>query len=214
MPASSANNLWAKFVTAAKADPKKAGFLGFLALVMVVLWVRFMMGSSVPAGAEAAPTDAAPAPATDNLPPVSPSTGRALKAMQDWSRGPVAPATRNIFTVHYGYFPGDDKSAASGDGEFSDPDQKSRPDPAEEKARREALRASLEQDASQHVHLQSVLMGDVPKAMVNETLVREGDMITRSDGDKVVSTGFRVLRIVGRGIVIARDGVRIEIDFK
>jgi hypothetical protein len=213
MAANSVNGLWAKFVTAAKADPKKAGFLGVLAVVMVFLWVRYMAGSSGPSGAIAASADATPAATTDNPPPMSPSATHALKALQDWTRSAVAPSARNIFAVHYGYFPTDGKSpASSGDG-FSDPAQKSRADLAEEKAERDARRAAIKRDAAADVRLQSILMGDVPKAMVNETLVREGDMITKYDGDKIVST-YRVLKIDGKGIVVIRDGVRIEIDFK
>jgi hypothetical protein len=47
-------------------------------------------------------------------------------------------------------------------------------------------------------------MGQKPKAMVNGKLVVEGDVVE----------GFRVLKIGPRGIIVERDGIRLEVLMK
>jgi hypothetical protein len=54
------------------------------------------------------------------------------------------------------------------------------------------------------LHLQSVVMGTSPRAMVDGQLLAEGDVVAN----------FRVLRIEARGITVEREGIKLEVTFK
>jgi hypothetical protein len=72
----------------------------------------------------------------------------------------------------------------------------------QEKARR-ILIGNLQAQASK-LNLQSTVMSNgSTKAMVNGTLVEEGDTVS----------GFKILKIEARRMVVEREGIRLEVYF-
>jgi hypothetical protein len=71
---------------------------------------------------------------------------------------------------------------------------------ADQRKERQILIENLQRQASQ-LRIQTILMGENPRALINGTLVGEGD----------VAASFRVLRIEARRLVVEREGVRLEI---
>jgi hypothetical protein len=74
---------------------------------------------------------------------------------------------------------------------------------ADQRGKRASLVASLKLDADQ-VRPQSTMMGTSPRAMINGTLVAEGEEIE----------SFRVLKIEPRGIIVEREGIRLAIPMR
>ena len=205
-------------VRQAQADPKKATVLALLVAVLIVMWYRVMSGG-VPASASATPTGGvgastafAAGPATPTAaadPARGPRSAAATAALQDWVlRRPIAPLSRNLFAVNYDLFPTDGARAPEpavrverGDG-FWDQLAKSmaaRADQIKEhRARVETLRAEAAK-----LKVQSTLMGQSPRAMVNGRLVGLGDVVA----------SFRVTRIEARRIVVEREGIKFGLRF-
>jgi hypothetical protein len=205
----SINNAWDKFRAAAKKDPKKAGVLAVLVLVMGGMWVK-VLGRPAPATAAAA--DAAPATAAVT-PAGAPGTGSAAPSYKPksksatraaWAAMKLAPASRNLFQIDYqryersGKAPGDQPLT---EGQTSSP--KSGPSPADLKKERQILVNNLQSQATQ-LKLQTIVMGASPKALVNGRLVGEGDVIA----------SFRVAKITARGITVEREGIRFDVSMK
>ena len=74
---------------------------------------------------------------------------------------------------------------------------------AEEQHKRENLIQNLRQQAGQ-LQLTSTVMGPRPKAMINGSMVGEGEVVAQ----------FRVLRIEARSVVVEREGIKLEIPMK
>lgn len=182
--------------------PKKTALAGGIALALAVAGGRAIVGWSpapAPASALAAPVNA---PA---LPDVQPQVSPAASAMQQWLRAPVAPLSRNVFTVRPEYFRFDAPGATqnAGDGGFWDEVGKSfKPQADEQSMRRQALDQIMQEAAG--LKLESTIMGSAPQALVNGKLVREGDVVAL----------FRVVKIEARGIIVEQKGIKLEILFK
>jgi hypothetical protein len=199
----------AKLQAAARKDPKKAGVLGVLVLVMAGLWVKVLVRPA-PAPAAAAHTAAGPktssaaqpATLTDNNVRFAPAP------RTSWTTVKLAPADRNLFLIDYDRFEKSGKSTAQGapvqqSGDSSPDPAKSGPSPADLKKERQILVDNLQAQAAQ-LKLQTTLMGASPKALVNGNLVGEGDTVA----------SFRIVRITARGMVIEREGIKLEVQMK
>jgi hypothetical protein len=209
-PGAPPTSLYAKLVRAAQADPKKATVLAVLVLVMGVMWVRLLGGSSAgPANAAASMSGArgggggamASAPARR-----AGSRVNAALAMAEWASKPLSPLSRNLFTINYDFFPQDGSKAPAlrvpqGDG-FWDQLAKSMTARADQRKEHEVLVENLRLQAAQ-LKVQSTVMGPTPRALVNGELLGVGDVVA----------SFRVERIEARRIVVEREGIKLEIRF-
>jgi hypothetical protein len=197
-----------KLIKQAKADPKKAGILSVLVVVMAVLWVRLVGGSGGPSHASANTVgfraDGNGAALADNLRgPVK--TNTTFAALQEWQKKPTSPLlSRNLFVVNYDFFPQDGSKPAplrvpQGDG-FWDHVAKSLTARADQKKEREVLVENLRLQAAQ-LKVQSTVMGASPKALINGELVGVGGVVA----------SFRVAKIEARKIVVEREGIKLEL---
>jgi hypothetical protein len=202
-----------KLVTQAKADPKKAGILGVLSVIMIFSWYRMASGGGgdatsgigpARASASITPVRAGGAILPDNLRAPS-STSATVAALLEWQRRPIAPLSRNLFVINYDFFPQDGSAPTApvriqqGDG-FWDHIAKSMTLRADQKREREVLVENLRAQALQ-LKLQSTVLGASPEALVNGQLVRVGDVVA----------SFRVTKIEARRIVVEREGIKLEV---
>ena len=139
--------------------------------------------------------------------------------LQGWLQSPVAPVTRNIFYINLDQFPratgatampGAAVAGASGTEMLleGNPAQQAK-SPAglvEEPEEPESEMSAADRVARQagRLHLQSVLMGPSPRAMIDGQLLGEGEIVAN----------FRVLKIEARGITVEREGIKLEVVFK
>ena len=199
-------NFRKQLVRGAKADPRKAGVLGALAVVMVFMWVRLLGGKTGPApaaaGVSSARLDSALSPSLSKL--VAPKAAGAQQQLEEWLKRPISPLSRNVFTVNYDFFPQDGSKLSTlrvpqGDG-FWDQLAKSMTARADQKREREVLVENLRLQAAQ-LKVQSTVMGARPRALMNGELVSEGDVVA----------SFRVTKIEARRVVVEREGIKLEI---
>jgi hypothetical protein len=218
------DNLFEKLAAAARAQPKKAGVVGVLALTLLIMWARMLLtpnGGPASAGGAIAKVaqqsgnghgEIDPSEAASAVLPTR-ATGRpdaveVDRRLRDWLDEPIGPISRNLFTVRLDYFPPDPSRAPEAvksaiDGEFWGRLEKSLMLQADQRGKRENLAASFAAEAGK-MRLDSIIMGPVPKAMIDGKLRTEGD----------IAAGFRVLKIEPRRIMIEREGIRLEIQMK
>ena len=203
MAANSIKTFAQTLVEQAKADPKKASILVGLACVMAFTTSR-MLGGAAPGPSHAA---AGVTPfrsgytTTDNLPGGPTVT---VAALQEWSRRPLAPLSRNLFVINYDFFPQDGTRPTGGaiqaGGGFWDRVAKSMSVRADQQREHDALVANLRKQAEQ-LKVQSTVMGASPKALINGEFVGVGSVVA----------SFRVTKIEARRIVVEREGIKLEV---
>jgi hypothetical protein len=207
---------WEKLRGAARKDPKKAGFLLILVAVMAGMWGKALIHSQ-PAGAAAATIREAVATesagANTSSPVIMSVVSDKLRGHQagraSWSAIKLMPPSRNLFQVDYDRYPQSGKSTTPGaavkqqSGDSSGDTAKSVATPADLKKERQILATNLQAQAA-GLKLQTTVMGAQPKALVNGSLVKEGDTIA----------SFRIVKITARGMVIERDGIKLEVEMK
>jgi hypothetical protein len=186
-------------------DPKKAGIISILALVMLVMWGRLLVGG--PNAAVASLTRVLQG-GNPTAPAAGPQRQTAGNALLDWLNAKKRPSARNLFAVNLDYFPreagkksGTDNGADSKAG-FWDEMAKSMSAQADQKRERQVLVENLQTQAAA-LKLQSTVMSTPPQALINGQLVQQGDMID----------SFRVAKIEPRRIIVEQDGVKLEIGF-
>jgi hypothetical protein len=205
----------------AKKDPKKAGVLLVLVAVIGGMWVKVMLRPT-PGSAQGAPvgggTAAAATTTTDassgSLTLAAAAGGTSDKranragARAAWRQVPVAPASRNLFEVDYEAYPklvkGPNNGGAGDLAQAGSEAAKSGPSPADVKKEKLAELIKSVRDQAGQLKLQTIVMGASPKALINGQLVGEGDVVA----------SFRVVRITPRGMVIEREGIKLEIAMK
>jgi hypothetical protein len=183
------------------ASPKKASALGFLFLVLVLMWGKVLLGGKGPSSAQAASPRL---PADDRSAADAPN--HALQTMNlallAWAREPILPVRRNLFAVPLDYYP----QVGSRDGDLSvgsgfwDRLAKSVTAQADQQEQRQILVDNV-RIMAESLKLDSTMMGAEPTAMVNGQMVREGDVIA----------GFHVLRIETRELIVEREGIKLAI---
>jgi hypothetical protein len=197
-----------QLTAALKSDPRKTWVLTILLTVMLVLWGRMMLGGHSPAEVLAG------APETSDISTgvvghLSGHHGQRVP-LAEWARQPAASLSRNLFSVPFDYYPQDgsrlpEVSRSNLDGGFWDDLAKSMSAHADQKKERQILIDNLRTQASD-LSLEGTVLGSQPKAWVNGSLV--------GVGEQVGSSGFRVVKIEARGIVVEREGVRLEVPMK
>jgi len=123
---------------------------------------------------------------------------------------PVGPIDRNLFAVPFDYYPQDGARAPQAsrtptDQGFWDELAKSMSAQADQKKDRQILVDNLRTQAA-GLTLQGTVLGNQPKAWLNGSLV--------GVGENIGTTGFRVVKIEARMILVEREGVRLEIPMK
>ncbi|MCC7351863.1 MAG: hypothetical protein IT446_14985 [Phycisphaerales bacterium] len=187
-----------------RKEPKKAAALVVLVVFMGGLWVWRLGGTSVPTPSIASVAQAADVPAS--VPANVAAGDTTITRFQEWAQKPVDDGGRNLFVIRMDYYPripGSGESDGSLVQGFWSEMAKSVNSQADQRREKEILVENLRHQAGQ-LRLQSTIMGQKPKAMVNGKLVEEGDVVE----------GFRVLKIGARGIIVERDGIRIEVLMK
>ncbi|HVT88415.1 MAG TPA: hypothetical protein VHD56_06150 [Tepidisphaeraceae bacterium] len=207
-----AANFINNFSKAAKADPKKTGSLAVLFAVLLVMVGRLVLNgkATAPGSANAMPVPSfyngvSTADASGNSSDASNHSGTAA-AFQKWVEAPVPPISRNLFAVRIDYFPLDGSrtvQSESTDEGFWTKLEKSINQRTDERQRHENMIASFTVDAEK-LRLQSVMMGPVPKAMIDGKLVGEGSVVA----------DFRVLKIETRKVIVEREGIMLAIQMK
>jgi hypothetical protein len=115
--------------------------------------------------------------------------------------------SRNLFYIDPTVFPPDGTKPITNvavERGFWDDLAKSVAFRSEEEGKRQQRVDALKWQAAQ-LHLQSILLdAQQPKALVDGQLLKEGDVVAN----------FRVLKIQARGIVLEREGIKLEVQFK
>jgi len=195
-----------------RQEPKKAAALGGLTLLLLVLGVRWLVGTNGPAVASASLQP--PPPVVQKS--LTPDLRVASLPTRQWLIGPVSPLERNLFALKTEYFPRSALANTSANtpvapDNFWNTIQKSRDEAADDRRRRATLVDNLQREAAK-LHLQSTVMGPAPQAIIGGSLVNEGDVVA-SSGD-ASSIPFRVLKIEARRVVVEREGIKLELRMK
>lgn len=202
------NHLGHNLARAVRQDPKKSCALGVLLCVMSAMWGRVLLtGEPGPGSAAASIARRAsdnPLPAPDAVRP-TPSG----QAMSKWLEAPITPLGRNLFAAKLDYFPLEagrpaETEARKPDESFWDRIAKSMAREADQRRQKQILVENLRVQATR-LRLQTIVMGAQPKALIDDKLVGEGD---------VVANDFRVRRIEARRIIIEREGILLEVQMK
>ena len=188
-----------------KSEPKKAAALALLVAVLVGMWVKiFLFGD--PRAVTAGPIGGEKVkPGTSHI--LNQQLSPASRSLLDWVKKPITGTKRNLFTIKLDYFPVDGTrpmfSGDDADG-FWDQLAKSLAAKADQEKAKGILRDNVRMRASR-LDLQSTgMFNGSPKAMVNGTIVQEGDTIE----------GFRITRIETKRIVVELEGIQVEVIFK
>jgi hypothetical protein len=193
-----------------RSEPKKAAALAVLLALMGMMWAKVLLWSGAgPAPASAATSASIDGSDTRNLAHsrVSVQLSGAADALRDWLDSPINVAERNLFHVKLEYFAREGSVEAprtreNGQG-FWDELAKSLAMKADQEKAKRILIGNLQAQASK-LNLQSTVMSNgSTKAMVNGTLVEEGDTVS----------GFKILKIEARRMVVEREGIRLEVYF-
>ena len=205
MTAQMGNGTVGSMLRQVKAEPKKAAALALLVAVLLAMWVKiFLFGD--PRTVTAGPLGG------DKVKVGTPDTLRqqlspASRSLLEWTKKPITGTRRNLFAIKLDYFPVDGSrpifSGDDADG-FWDQLAKSLAAKADQEKARGILRDNVRAKASR-LDLQSTgTFNGTPKAMVNGTIVQEGDTIE----------GFLIVRIETKRIVVEMEGIQVEVIFK
>jgi hypothetical protein len=200
-----------KIAAAVRNDPRRAGILTVLVVILIVLQIRLAMkrngaetalASSMPSSVSSRSHNrAAPNTSVFATKPASSATVRG------WIDSPPAPLTRNLFSVDLDQFAQDGSRSVSthnaANQGFWDELAKSMSSRADHKKERQIYIENLQRQAAD-MRLQSTVMGATPKAVINGALVGEGDVVAQ----------FRVVKIEARRITVEREGIKLEIQMK
>ncbi len=208
-------NLPAWLPESLREDPKKAGILGALVLVLAVLVIRYALTGGGPAVAQGAASAAKKQDKQKTSSTASaagtPNVMQASAAAKDWLKEPITSVSRNLFVIRPEYYPSQSSKVAQREEKitgFWEAVEKSQSQEADQKKRREILVENLQFEAAK-LQLQSTVMGPEPQAIIGGSLVKEGDVVA-SDGPRK-GVQFRVLKVEARRVIIEREGIRLEL---
>jgi hypothetical protein len=207
MPANSTPLWLSKLIDAARQDLKKAGILGVLAIVLVVMLWRALAGGG-PADVVAAPQMLAEVTTTTAAVETTRHGADPLaEQFAKWTSEPIEPLQRNLFVLNPAVFPVEKSKSPS---EGGDPEQgfwtdiaKSVATQADQKVERQKLIEDLQRQAA-NLRLQTIMMGSTPQALIDGDMVKEGDVVA----------SFRILKIEARRIIVEREGIKLELHMK
>jgi len=188
-----------------KAEPKKAAALLLLMAVLVAMWIKIFVFAD-PRPVAAGPLGGV-SPRVDPSHIPNPPRSGSNHSLLDWIKKDFPGTKRNLFAIKLDYFPVDgSRPMFSGDDTdgFWDQLAKSLAAKADQEKTRGILRDNVRTQASR-LDLQSTgMFGGTPKAMVNGTIVQEGDTID----------DFKVIKIESKRIVVEKEEIQVEVIFK
>ncbi|MFB3891509.1 MAG: hypothetical protein ACE15C_05740 [Phycisphaerae bacterium] len=186
-----------RLVAELKRDRKKAAVLGVLTAVCAVLSVRAYFSTSLPEPADAAALAASNAEReAQNVPAASDDSAEAkrLKYIKQIDRR----ITRDIFTMRTDFFqlaaPVVIKPVTTAQAS-----QPAGPDPAERER-------NIIREQARRLDLQSTITGDSPIAIINNKVLRIGDVHAES--------GFRVVGITTHSCTVQKKDVLETLEMK
>jgi len=188
-----------------KSEPKKAAALLLLGALLVGMWAKiFLFTDPRPASGGSAGVEKIKVGRTDTF---RQQLSPASLALLEWTRKPITGTKRNLFSIKLDYFHVDGTrpifTRDDADGVW-DQLAKSLAAKADQEKAKGILLENLRLQASR-LDLQSLgVFNGIPKAMVNGTIVQEGDTIE----------GFRIVQIETKRIVVEREGVKLQVIFK
>ena len=187
-----------RLTAACAADPRKAWLLTILTTALLVLIGRMTFKSGAVPTAQG--HTAARAAAARGPWPVYSANGATMAAsLAQWGGQPIEAIPRNLFCIpldYYAYADGShprDSAEAAGTSDAQN----------ELRREHENLVNNLRTQAAD-LKLQGIVLGETPQAWINGALIAPGQLIG--------SSGFRLMRIEARRIIVEQDGVLIGID--
>lgn len=194
-----------KLSEAFRASPAKAYSLTGLVIIMAVAWIRLLVGGHTnPPAAQGAVTAAGSASAAAALEPAAPyHPPEQGTPLLQWAREPLRPISRNPFSIPIDFYPQDaatgpgDRSVATG---YWDLLRKSMSSRADQQEQRQILIDNI-RIAAEALKLESTILSATPGAMVDGQMVHEGSVVS----------GFRVLKIESRRVILEREGVKLAV---
>ena len=206
------------FAAAAKQDPKKAGVLGVLALLLVAMGLRLWLRQEPSSAAASSPprllaNGAATAVAGGGRLRV-PSLNQAAAVLRHWREMSPPHLSRNPFVsdLFADAAPVPAKApvaapavpAAADEGLFWQQLDRALATRDEREQYRSKMSDAALGDAA-NLPLTSIVSGSDPRALVGGRLVRPGDQVPSAAGPFVVEA------VEPRRVVLRRDGVRVEL---
>jgi hypothetical protein len=179
-----------------KRHPRQAWVLVVLLFVMAALWAKVLISGRLPsiAAAEQATVAAASAEISDET--ADHATHRLT--LTQWAQQPTDPIKRNLFAVPIESYPIDPSHPPPSDSSAKSPSSS-----ADQNRERQVLEAQAEAAAA-HLNLEGIVLGAAPRAWINGVLVGLNQSVS--------DTGFTVVKIEARRIIIQRDGVQVELS--
>jgi hypothetical protein len=203
MPNAQIQNQAGKAISALRASPGRSSVLGGLVLILVIAWMRVLIGGKAnTSSAQAA--SVTPASASDAAPLEVKTEGSNGTALLQWiHQGNRRQLSRNPFVVPLDFYPTDAGSVAeesAAGNSYWDLLRKSMASRADQQEQRQILIDNV-RIAAESLKLESTIMGATPGAMVNGQMVHEGSVIN----------GFRVVRIESRQLTLEREGIKLAV---
>lgn len=203
------------------SDKRRAGVLGGLVLVALVMWARAALVSSSDDGG-AGPAKASASAGSEGAAPnasgnAAPSGGApAADALSTPDQGavqlpPVPPLARDLFAYSREYFPEpvqtdstaqEDPKSAPAQVEISSDEEE-----PEETEDEQAL--LVRADAARWLRLRSLMLGKEPVAVIESTAPKDPRSSVIRVGESIA--GFTLVSVAARTVMVERDGVQVEL---
>ncbi len=192
-----------------RRDPKKTGVLTVLAVILIVLCGRGMIGqkANTPPAPGGVLPEAKPAEDGDGFKASGKKDTSA--AMRQWLSSTPAKISRNLFAVQLNYYPQPSGKLIrpSNSAELDKLNTQDADELRERQVRLDALNLQAKQ-----FKLQSTLMSAKPRALINGELLKEGDLIAVDATE--ASSKFRVIKIEPRRVIMECDGEKLDLWMK
>lgn len=186
--------------------------LGGLMLVLGGIWLTQYLRGGPPLAAGAAAMRAVTSGLTTSPTPAPGAANPSIDRLLTWAAEPRPPLTRDLFRIDAGAFTAvalsEPVKAVKSEGGFWRRLDKSVAQAVDEDARRAELANDFARRA-QTLRLQTTLMGNNPRALIDGTLLGVGDIVAAGAGSNRIE--FRVLQIEARHVVLEREGIRLEL---
>ena len=177
------------------ADKKKFGILVTVFAVGLLLWGRLILLEDVPKIATATDptTEGQPAQADPGAaPPPAPEAAPQIQALPEVQTRLRDRLALDLFAFRYDRYNRIPQ-------EETPPITVEDPDPAVDE---DVRRRELQEDLVEHHELQSVILGDRPRIVVNGRLYRVGDSFD----------GFEIVSFTDRSATLTRDGLTFRLE--
>lgn len=180
------------------ADRRKFSAMCALAAVGLLLWARLLLLHDVPRTGLAEPI-----PAAEGATASTSETNEPRKVDRpSIESAPVVyldastQLARNIFAAPKSMFPQTEQAAS-----VDDVTPKSQTDTPEDPVEAEHLRVAAIEGQASKLHLDSLILGNAPAAVINNRVVRQGGRVD----------GFVLERVLKRSVILTKDRVRVEL---